>query len=424
MANSGPRVFISYSHDSEQHRGWVLQLASDLRTNGIDALLDQWDLSAGEDVSMFMQHGISDSDRVLLVCSDQYVSKAEAGSGGVGFERLIVTAELVANIDTKKFIPLLRDNDSKKLVPKFLGPRLFVDFRDDASYAATLDELLRELHGVSSSGKPPLGVNPFSGTPPSPPPRQIGASGLTGAGTSLLDDEWFVTQGSAAMEGLLSKVLAGFMELRFALHAPLRKSQIELLDGVRAAQINTFGWPIAVLLEPREEYRPRPLAEGIRAEIAIEPDEWSNRSSYDCWALRTTGDFYLLQSLFEDSRSEGKLFFNTRIVRIAESFLFAQGLYMHLGAPDDAKVSARVVHGGLASRELTSSTPNRMIRPRSAVEDRSEVEVVSTVADLGGRVVDHVQQVAGPLFMLFDFASISNEVVTNIVERFQRGDVS
>jgi hypothetical protein len=97
-----PKVFISYSHDTEAHDKWVLDLASDLRKNGVDAVLDQWDLSLGQDTSMFMQRGILDSDRVILVCTDRYVTRAEGGTGGVGYERLVVTAEVckpACNID-------------------------------------------------------------------------------------------------------------------------------------------------------------------------------------------------------------------------------------------------------------------------------------------------------------------------------------
>ena len=48
---SAPKVFISYSHDSAQHKDWVRSLASALRANGIDAVLDQWDLSPGQDMA-------------------------------------------------------------------------------------------------------------------------------------------------------------------------------------------------------------------------------------------------------------------------------------------------------------------------------------------------------------------------------------
>jgi len=121
---SAPLVFISYSHDSGRHKAWVVQLATDLRAKGVDAILDPWDLSPGQDVAAFMQSGVSKSERVLMVCSEAYVKKADGGLGGVGYERLVVTGELVANIDTKKFLPIIRDNPSAQKTPVFLGPRL------------------------------------------------------------------------------------------------------------------------------------------------------------------------------------------------------------------------------------------------------------------------------------------------------------
>ncbi len=147
-----PLVFISYSHDSPKHKEWVLRLATDLRSGGVSAKLDVWDLVPGQDIAAFMHRGITDADRVLLVCTDTYVRKSEAGTGGVGYERLIVTSQVVQAIDTKKFIPLIRDNASKS-VPGFLGPRLYIDFSDDADYAKRLVELLRELafHAVRVS---------------------------------------------------------------------------------------------------------------------------------------------------------------------------------------------------------------------------------------------------------------------------------
>src|SRR5215510_7410388 len=39
-----PKVFISYSHDSTPHKRWVSELATQLQNNGIDTILDQWEL--------------------------------------------------------------------------------------------------------------------------------------------------------------------------------------------------------------------------------------------------------------------------------------------------------------------------------------------------------------------------------------------
>jgi hypothetical protein len=37
-----PQVFISYSHDSDEHKNWIIQLATRLRSNGVDVILDVW----------------------------------------------------------------------------------------------------------------------------------------------------------------------------------------------------------------------------------------------------------------------------------------------------------------------------------------------------------------------------------------------
>ncbi len=99
-----PKVFVSYSHDSDEHKEWVLRLGTKLRQNGVDVVLDRWDLGAGDDMTLFMEKGVRDSTRVLVICTDTYVRKADVGEGGVGYERLIITARLVRDVGTAKFI--------------------------------------------------------------------------------------------------------------------------------------------------------------------------------------------------------------------------------------------------------------------------------------------------------------------------------
>jgi len=53
-----PKVFVSYSHDSEEHKAWVLQLSTRLRSNGVDVILDRWNLKLGSDIAHFMEKGI------------------------------------------------------------------------------------------------------------------------------------------------------------------------------------------------------------------------------------------------------------------------------------------------------------------------------------------------------------------------------
>jgi formylglycine-generating enzyme required for sulfatase activity len=161
-----PRVFLSYSHDSEAHRAWVRELAERLVQGGVEVTLDQWDLRPGGDVVRFMDLGIRDADRVLMVCTANYVTKAEERKGGAGYEGMVVTGHVARATDTIKFVPIVRGNSGEPLVPGFLGQRLWLDFRNDGLFEERLEDLLRELHGVPRHPKPPLGRNPFAGPAP------------------------------------------------------------------------------------------------------------------------------------------------------------------------------------------------------------------------------------------------------------------
>ena len=417
---TAPRAFISYSHDFPEHKSWVLKLGSDLRAIGVDVVLDQWDLAPGQDVSLFMQKGISEADRVVLVCSSAYVSKSEKGLGGVGYERLIVTTEVVQSIDTRKFIPILRGSNPTRKLPVFLGPRVYVDFENDGDYDAKLVELAREIHGAPAISKPALGSNPFSSTPiTSLVTETISPTDGAIIHKNLPSATWFLQERLKAQD-LISKVdLPGYMELEASVSHPLSKSQIELLNAVRLSEIRTFGWPIGITLENREEYRPRPYKDGIKAEISIVE---GGRKSFDYWAVRSNGDFYLLQSLFEDSRKPNQIFFDTRIVRVTESLMFIESLYNKLGVPLEARVEIQMTHNGLKGRELGAASSTRyMSSRRPADENESTSEITTTLGTMGETRVDDVRNIVEPMFRLFDFMQFNPTVYDDIVRNFERG---
>lgn len=156
-----PVVFLSYSHDSTEHKEWVRTLGLKLRLFGIDAILDQWDLKPGDDIALFVERNLLGADRVLMVCTDRYVEKANAGSGGVGYERMIATADLLKSIATSKLIPIVRQNGTLVL-PNFLASKLAIDFSNDSQFSHSIDVLCRAIHGASVASKPPIGSNPYS----------------------------------------------------------------------------------------------------------------------------------------------------------------------------------------------------------------------------------------------------------------------
>lgn len=156
-----PRVFISYSHDSEAHSAWVLTLATHLRACEVDVVLDQWDLGPGDDVPKFMEMAVGESDRVLMICTESYVRKADEGKGGVGYEAMIVTGELVKDLGTNKFIPVIRQGGGEVVVPTSVCTRLYVNLSEGQNFETGLEQLVREIHDMPKARKPPLGKNPY-----------------------------------------------------------------------------------------------------------------------------------------------------------------------------------------------------------------------------------------------------------------------
>jgi hypothetical protein len=165
-----PRVFISYSHDSAEHKGWVLDFATTLRNRGVDAVIDQWDLKPGDDLPHFMETELARSDYAIMVCTNRYVEKANAGEGGVGYEKMIMTSSLLKKIDGNKVIPIIRQEIGIQL-PTFLGSKLYINFSKDDDIEYSLDELLRTLLNAPLFEKPEIGSNPFKPLNQSKPDR-------------------------------------------------------------------------------------------------------------------------------------------------------------------------------------------------------------------------------------------------------------
>jgi len=164
MTDSTPKVFISYSHDSTSHKAWVLQLATRLEENGVAVTLDQWDLKIGSDLPHFMESGLSESDRVIVVCTDEYVKKANAmQSGGVGYEKMIITSQIMKDLGSNRVIPIVINNSTFEM-PIFVSTRLWLDF-SNGNYEESYRQLISDLWGESVQPRPPRGENPFNRRP-------------------------------------------------------------------------------------------------------------------------------------------------------------------------------------------------------------------------------------------------------------------
>ena len=162
-STSPPKVFISYSWDDEEnnnHKNWVLKLATDLVHHGVDVILDQWDARLGNDLAFFMEQGLTNSQLVICVCSERYTEKANNQRGGVGYEKRIMSADLISEPDKDYLIPIVRNNPLK-VRPTFLKSLKYADFSNDSDYISSYSELLARIHNEDLKQKPTIGENPF-----------------------------------------------------------------------------------------------------------------------------------------------------------------------------------------------------------------------------------------------------------------------
>ena len=106
-----------------------------------------------------MEQGLGSSNRVICVCSDKYNSKANAGASGVGYEKRIISSELLRDSSCAWVIPLVRNCSVPIKLPTFLSSLRYISFEDNSMFESNFYDLLRDLH--DQSNLPPLGKNPF-----------------------------------------------------------------------------------------------------------------------------------------------------------------------------------------------------------------------------------------------------------------------
>ena len=155
-----PRALLSYSWDGPEHQQWVNNLAERLqKESGVEVVFDRWHLNPGDDRLHFMERGVAESDFVIVVCTPTYAERANRRERGVGYESMVITAELAKNILTNKFIPVLRSGTWDSSLPTYLGSKMGVDLSGEPFSETEYEKLLRVLHGEPLQ-PPPLGNRP------------------------------------------------------------------------------------------------------------------------------------------------------------------------------------------------------------------------------------------------------------------------
>ena len=160
----GPKVLISYSWTSPGHQETVRLWAERLIQDGIEVLLDVFDLKEGHDKYFFMEKMVTDPQvtHVLVVCDKAYSNKADAKKAGVGTESQIISREVYEKIEQSKFIPLVCEfsENREPFLPTFFKSRIWIDFSSLERVNENWEQLVRALYGKPIHQKPQLGVPP------------------------------------------------------------------------------------------------------------------------------------------------------------------------------------------------------------------------------------------------------------------------
>jgi hypothetical protein len=159
-----PKVFISYSWTSPGHQEQVRQWAERLLSDGIEVVIDVFDLKEGHDKYHFMERMVTDPKitHVLVICDKGYAEKADAKKAGVGTESQIISSEVYGKVDQSKFIPIACEfsNELEPFLPVFLKSRIWLDFSTPEAINQNWEKLVRLLHGKPAYQKPQVGRVP------------------------------------------------------------------------------------------------------------------------------------------------------------------------------------------------------------------------------------------------------------------------
>lgn len=184
MTNNAVKVFVSYAHESAEHKAHVLELATFLRGVGIEAVLDTWASDVRRDWSAWAVGEMTAADFVLVVASAEY-RRAGDGNGpaaanlGVQSEAALLRELVHGNRSAwvPKILPVVLPGHEVDQIPLFLQPHTATHFLVPAVTMAGMDELLRVILGQPGHLPPEVSSHrpflpPLSGGAPAEPPAE------------------------------------------------------------------------------------------------------------------------------------------------------------------------------------------------------------------------------------------------------------
>jgi len=435
---SMPRVFLSYSHEEPEHDEWVVSLAKLLRGNGVDAYLDKWDLTSGQDTTYFMESQIRDSDFVVLICTPLYAEKSIIPRGGVGYEKNIISAEMLQASDLRpKFLPILRKGDFDNALPTYLGSKYAIDFRKTANENTALDELLRAIYKQPHPDKPALGRNPFdkdTGTAVISPPSKTEPSIVTSKVVQQDQDvHIWAKEALGRFEYLCANRLNkekqnpfgdGFWQASFVLLSMTNITSLRtFLEKLRASETGRTGWDVG-WVPTRTGIAPYPYQGGIEVWLAEDGDRGPDTS--DFWRAELLGRFALFRGYQEDDPEfrertkmpEKMLDFSFVLWRVSEVLLYLESFARQMEVKD-SKAILEITWKGIEGRRIGYYKGfDRLYREYICHQDTvTSTYEISKCSEIKRSLIHDVHEITGSLFEAFNFFSVSEEQIKGHIQR-------
>jgi hypothetical protein len=139
-----PKVFISYSHDSEEHKQNVKLLTEKLHNKG--AMIDRYvETNLPENGRYWVRKQVEKSKFVLIVCTQKYKEKVDGHTGGVGLEGAILEEGDIKDNANKCITIIFREEDRKYKFSWLHGNPYVLDTHDKQKYDEEFKRLWRQL---------------------------------------------------------------------------------------------------------------------------------------------------------------------------------------------------------------------------------------------------------------------------------------
>ncbi len=160
-----PKVFISYSHDSEEHNNRVLQLANALRNQGIDVELDRYHSRPVQGWPIWCEEQLRPENAafVLMICTPIYRQRIEnqtaADEGrGVYWEGKLIYNYLYNAKGNERFLPVLLPGTKEEDIPLPLQGMTRYNLEAFELSDPGYRDLYRELTSQPAILKPTIGA--------------------------------------------------------------------------------------------------------------------------------------------------------------------------------------------------------------------------------------------------------------------------